>query len=363
MEQLLPFIVIGGGIVVFILFIMMAWFGRLWIKALASGAHVSLFSLIGMALQGVNASVIVESRIMLKKANLDVPSDFFVAHYLARGNVPVLAKAMVVATQGGLALNRDEMASHVLAGGDIVNVVTALISASRANITLSFEQSCAIDLAGRDVQAAVATSVMPKVIDCPDPGKGRQTIDAVSMDGIQLRAKARVTVRMRIEQLIGGATEETIIARVGEGIVSAIGSAATHKQVLENPDRISKAVLSKGLDNNTAFEIVSIDIADVDVGDNIGARLQADQARADMEVAKAKAEERRAMAAAREQEMQAEVVENQAKVVLAQAEVPKAIAEAFRGGNLGIMDYQRYKNIQADTGMRDAIGGNKDKSD
>jgi len=346
-----------GSLVAFVIVVMLFWYGRLWIQALASGAHVSLFSLLGMTLRGVNATVIVNSRIMAKKAGIEVPTDFLEAHYLARGNVPVLAQSIVVAHQGGLKLDLNEMSSHVLAGGDIQNVVRALVSASKAEIPLSFDEARAIDLAGRDVRAAVATSVMPKVIDCPDPAKGRQTIDAVAMDGIQLKAKARVTVRMRIEQLIGGATEETIIARVGEGIVSAIGSSQSHKEVLQNPDKISKNVLAKGLDNNTAFEIVSIDIADVDVGDNIGARLQADQAHADMEVAKAKAEERRAMAAAREQEMKASVVENRAKVVLAEAEIPKAMAEAFRSGNFGIMDYYRMKNIQADTSMRDSIGG------
>ncbi len=356
-QAVVGILVLGGGVLALILVILMFWYGRLWIQALASGAHVSIFSLVGMTLQGVNASVVVNSRIMTKKAGIDVPCDFLIAHYLARGNVPILSQAIVVGFQGGLSLDKGEMASHVLAGGDIQNVIRALVSASRANISLSFQEACAIDLAGRDVNNAVATSVMPVVIDCPDPAKGRNTIDAVALDGIQLRAKARVTVRMRLEQLIGGATEDTIIARVGEGIVSAIGSAESHKKVLENPDRISKAVLTKGLDANTAFEIVSIDIADVDVGDNIGARLQADQARADMEVAKAKAEERRAMAAAREQEMKAEVVENRAKVVLAEAEIPKAMAEAFRSGNFGIMDYYRMKNIQADTTMRDSIGG------
>ena len=235
------------------------------------------------------------------------------------------------------------------------NVIRALIAADKAKIKLSFDMACAIDLAGRDVLDAVRTSVNPKVIDCPDPTKGRHTIDAVAMDGIQLKAKARVTVRANLERLVGGATEETIIARVGEGIVTTIGSAETHKKVLENPDSISKRVLEKGLDSGTAFEILSIDIADIDVGENIGAKLQGAQAEADKRVAQAEAEKRRAMAVAREQEMTALVVENRAKVVLAEAEIPKAIAQAFREGNLGIMDYYHLKNIQADTEMRTSI--------
>jgi len=221
----------------------------------------------------------------------------------------------------------------------VPNVIRALIAANKADIELTFDRACAIDLAGRDVLDAVQTSVYPRVIDCPDPAKGRQTIDAVSMDGVQLKAKARVTVRVNLARLVGGATEETIIARVGEGIVTSIGSAGSHKKVLENPDVISQKVLEKGLDSGTAFEILSIDIADVDVGENIGAKLQADQAEADKNVAQAKAAERAAMAKAREQEMQAVVAENRAKVVLAEAEVPKAIAQAFREGNLGIADY------------------------
>jgi uncharacterized protein YqfA (UPF0365 family) len=222
--------------------------------------------------------------------------------------------------------------------------------------------ACAIDLAGRDVLDPVKTSVNPKVIDCPDPTMGRQTIDAVAMDGIQLKAKARVTVRANIERLVGGATEETIIARVGEGIVTTIGSAETHKKVLENPDSISKRVLEKGLDSGTAFEILSIDIADIDVGENIGAKLQSAQAEADKRVAQAEAEKRRAMAVAREQEMTAMVVENRAKVVLAEAEIPKAISQAFREGNLGIMDYYHLKNIQSDTEMRTSISKTSDDS-
>jgi uncharacterized protein YqfA (UPF0365 family) len=276
-----------------------------------------------MTFRRVNARIIVDSRIMAKKAGLDYDTPQLEAHYLARGNVP--------------------------------NVTRALIAADKAKIELGFDRACAIDLAGRDVLDAVKTSVNPKVIDCPDPTKGRQTIDAVAMDGIQLKAKARVTVRANIERLVGGATEETIIARVGEGIVTTIGSAETHKKVLENPDSISKGVLAKGLDSGTAFEILSIDIADIDVGDNIGAKLQADQAEADKRVAQAEAEKRRAMAVARAQEMTALVEENRAKVVLAEAEIPKAISQAFREGNLGIMDYYHLKNIQADTEMRTSI--------
>ena len=244
-----------------------------------------------------------------------------------------------------------------------MRVVQALIAANKANIALSFQKATAIDLAGRDVLDAVQTSVKPKVIDCPDPTKGPPTVAAVAMDGIQLKAKARVTVRTNINTLIGGATEETIIARVGEGIVTTIGSAESHKKVLENPDSISKVVLARGLDAGTAFEILSIDIADVDVGENIGAQLQTMQAEADKNIAQARAEERRAMAQAREQEMRAQVVEMRARVVQAEAEVPKAIAEAFRSGNLGIMDYYRMKNIMADTDMRQSISGVETKKE
>jgi len=321
-EALTIGIVIGS--IFLILFLLLIFkYGWLYIQALASGANVALIQLIGMTLRRVNARVIVDSRIMAKKAGLDYDTPQLEAHYLARGNVP--------------------------------NVIRALIAADKAKIDLGFDRACAIDLAGRDVLDAVKTSVNPKVIDCPDPAKGRQTIDAVAMDGIQLKTKARVTVRANIERLVGGATEETIIARVGEGIVTTIGSAETHKRVLENPDSISKRVLEKGLDSGTAFEILSIDIADIDVGENIGAKLQADQAEADKVVAQAEAEKRRAMAVARAQEMTALVEENRAKVVLAEAEVPKAISQAFREGNLGIMDYYHLKNIQSDTEMRTSI--------
>jgi len=306
-------------------------FFRLWLRALLSGAHVSIFRLLGMSLRKVNPQIIVDSRIMAVKA--------------------------------GLNLDTDQLEAHYLAGGDVRRVVQALIAASKANIPLNFQKATAIDLAGRDVLDAVRTSVHPKVIDCPDPTKGPATVAAVAMDGIQLRAKARVTVRTNIERLVGGATEETIIARVGEGIVTTIGSSPTHKKVLENPDTISKVVLQRGLDAGTAFEILSIDIADVDVGDNIGAQLQIKQAEADKQIAQARAEERAAMARAREAEMKAQVMEMRARVVEAEAEIPRAIAEAFRKGNLGIMDYYRIKNIVADTDMREAIAKLDDRGE
>jgi uncharacterized protein YqfA (UPF0365 family) len=304
-------------------------YGFLYFKALLANAHVGILEIVGMRLRGVSPTQIVDCRIMAIKAGLPIETRALETHVLARGNV--------------------------------LNVVRALIAANKANIDLSFNQACAIDLAGRDVLEAVQTSVNPKVIDCPDPRKGRDTVAAVAKDGIQLKAKARVTVRANLERLVGGAKEETIIARVGEGIVTTIGSAESYKVVLENPDMISKRVLEKGLDAGTAFEILSIDIADVDVGDNIGAKLQADQAEADKRVAQALAERRRAMAVAREQEMQALVAENRAKVVLAEAEVPKAIAQAFREGNLGIMDYYSLQNVQADTSMRESISGEQDQ--
>ena len=304
--------------------VFLKFFG-LWFRALLSGAHISIGQLIGMWIRRVKSRLIVDSRIMLTKAGIPVDSDKLETHYLA--------------------------------GGDVIRVSKALIAANKANIPLNFQRATAIDLAGRDVLDAVKTSVNPKVIDCPNPEKGKLTIDAVAKDGIQLQAKARVTVRANIERLVGGATEETIIARVGEGIVTTIGSAKSYKDVLENPDKISKTVLQKGLDAGTAFEILSIDIADVDVGENVGAKLQADQAEADKRRFQAVAEQRRALAQAREQEMSALVRENRAQVVLAEAEIPKAIAEAFRNGHLGIMDYYRLRNIQADTQMRESIGG------
>jgi uncharacterized protein YqfA (UPF0365 family) len=307
------------ALVVLLLFVK---FARLWLQAYFSRADVRLSELIGMWLRKVDARTIVISKI--------------------------------TAIQAGLTLTTRDLESHYLAGGRVPNVVRALIAANRANIDLSLQTATAIDLAGRDILEAVQTSVNPKVIDCPDPQKSRGTIDAVAQDGIQLKAKARITVRANIERLIGGATQETIIARVGEGIVTTIGSAITYKSVLENPDNISKTVLAKGLDAGTAYEILSIDIADVDVGDNVGAQLQAAQAEADMRRAKAEAEKRRAMAVAREQEMRALVVENESKV-------PLAMAEAFKKGNLGVMDYYRMKNVMADTSMRDSIAKPKKK--
>ena len=312
-------IIILAVLVFFLLFLK---FFRLWLQAKLSRADVKFSELIGMWLRKVDTRTIVLSKI--------------------------------TAVQAGLTLTTRDLESHYLAGGRVPNVVRALIAANRANIELTLKTATAIDLAGRDILEAVQTSVNPKVIDCPDPTKGRDTVDAVAQDGIQLKAKARVTVRANIERLIGGATQETIIARVGEGIVTTIGSAITYKSVLENPDNISKSVLAKGLDAGTAFEILSIDIADVDVGKNVGAELQAAQAEADMRRAKAEAEKRRAMAVAREQEMRALVVENESKV-------PLAMAEAFRKGNLGVMDYYRMKNIMADTDMRDSIAKPKEK--
>jgi uncharacterized protein YqfA (UPF0365 family) len=297
----------------------------LWISALAAGVKISIFTLIGMRLRRVIPSRVVNPLIKAHKAGLDVTTN--------------------------------QLESHYLAGGNVDRVVNALIAAERANIELTFERAAAIDLAGRDVLEAVQMSVNPKVIETP-------FISGVAMDGIEVKAKARITVRANIERLVGGAGEDTIIARVGEGIVSTIGSSDNHKKVLENPDLISRTVLGKGLDSGTAFEILSIDIADVDIGKNIGAELQTEQAEADKKIAQAKAEERRAMAVAQEQEMLARVQEMKAKVVEAEAEVPLAMAEALRSGNIGVMDYMNIKNITADTDMRDSIGKtNKENND
>jgi uncharacterized protein YqfA (UPF0365 family) len=323
-EQIIPYAVIVL-IVAFFLFLAWAVPLRLWIAALAARVPVSLFALVGMRLRRVNPRAIVEPLIMAHKAGLNLTTSMLESHYLANGHVDL--------------------------------VVLALISADKAKIPLTWERATAIDLAGRNVFDAVRMSVEPRVIDCPDPAKGLPTVSAVAKDGIQLKAKAKVTVRANLDRLIGGATEETIIARVGEGIVTTIGSAESHKQVLENPDMISKRVLQKGLDAGTAFEILSIDIADVDVGDNIGAKLQIDQAQADKQIAQAKAERRAAEARALEQENLAKVQEMRAKVVEAEAEIPRAIAEAFRAGRLGIMDYYNLRNVQADTQMRQAIAG------
>ncbi len=300
---------------------------NLWIQSVLTGAGITIFDLIGMTFRRVNPQLIVKSMIMAVQAGVNEPE-----------------------------LHSQALEAHYMAGGDVRLVVRALIAAKKAKtIQLTFREATAIDLAGRDVLESVQTSVYPKVIDCPARASSRLTLDAISKDGIQLKVKARVTVRANLQQLIGGATEETIIARVGEGIVSAIGSSENHKLVLENPDMISKAVLARRLDSQTAFEIVSIDIADIDVGDNIGARLDADQAEADMRVARARAEGRRAMAVAEEQEEFAAIEESRAFLVEAEADVPQAMADAFRSGKLGILDYYQMKNIQSDTDMRTSI--------
>lgn len=311
------------AIVCVMILMMLARFIGLWFQAFVSGTPISLFNIIGMSLRKIPPRIIVNARITSYKAGL---------------------KAITVA----------DLETHYLAGGNVINVVRALIAADKANIPMTWRQATAIDLAGRDLLDAVKTSVNPKVIDCPDSKHG-QYITAVAKDGVQLKCHARVTVRTNILQLVGGATEETIIARVGEGIVNAIGAAETHSDVLESPQRISRLVLERGLDAQTAFEILSIDIADITIGENIGARLRADKAESDKRIAQAKAEERRAMAVAMEQENSAKVCEMQAKVVEAEAQIPMAIADAFRKGHLGVMDFYRLKNVQADTEMRKAI--------
>lgn len=329
---LMGILVVAGIIALFVCMLLLKFIG-LWIQAFTSGASVSMTALIGMWFRKVDPREIVESRIQAARAGLNITTAMLETHYLSVGKQR----------------------------GRVLRVVNSLIAADRAKIELDWNTSCAIDLAGRDIFDAVQTSVNPKVIDCPSSGSGRTTIDAVAQDGVQLKARARVTVRANLGRLIGGATEETIIARVGEGIVTTIGSSVSHKKVLENPDSISKTVLSKGLDAGTAFEILSIDIADIDVGENIGAKLQADQAESDKRRFQAEAEKRRAMAVAQEQEFKAEIEKNQALVVLAQAEVPKAMAEAFRSGHMGVMDYYRMQNIQSDTSMRSSIAGNDDQ--
>ncbi|MEZ5014871.1 MAG: flotillin-like protein FloA [Chitinophagales bacterium] len=323
-SQIITIGIVVVGIIVLIIFLMFMRLFGLWFTAQLTGVRVSFLQLILMRWRRVDARSIVDN--------------------------------MITAHKAGIPLTRDLLEAHYLAGGNIKRVVNALVSADKANIPLDFKAATAIDLAGRDVFEAVQMSVQPRVIESPP-------VTAVAKDGIQLIAKARVTVRANIQKLVGGAGEETILARVGEGIVTTIGSAANHKAVLENPDTISKTVLNKGLDSGTAFEILSIDIADVDIGKNIGAELQIDQANADKNIAQAKAEERRAMAIAAEQEMKAKAQEARAKVIEAEVQVPLAMAEAFRNGNLGIMDYYKMKNIQADTDMRDSIskgGGKKD---
>ncbi len=300
-------------------------FIRLWIQSLLTGADISIFNLLGMKLRKVNYDMIVNQKIALIQSDVKVTTGDLESHFLARGNVPRTA--------------------------------AAVIAAHKAGLDLPWKRAAAIDLAGRDVLEAVRTSVNPKVIDCPNPAQGKQYLDAVCKNGIQLLAKARVTVRTKLDRLVGGATEETIIARVGEGIVKAIGSAHDHREVLANPGLISQTVLHSGLDAQTAFEIVSIDIANLEPGENVGAKLAADQAGSDLRVAQADAEKRRSLAVALEQEMQAMIQENRAKVVLAEAEIPKAIAEAFRTGRLGVMEYYQMQNMQADTGMRKNISG------
>jgi len=317
------------GLIVFIIGLILLNFGFIYIRALFSGAKVTFTELVALRLRSLPVGLVVDTRI--------------------------------TAVKSGLPLTIDDLSTHYLAGGSIEMVVQSLIAAKKAGIQLTFDKACAIDLAtkgtGKTVIEAVRTSVNPKVIDCPNPASGKSTIDGVAKDGIVVKAKARVTVRTNLDRFVGGATEETIIARVGEGIVTTIGTAESYKVVLENPDRISKTVLDKALDSNTAFEILSIDIADVDVGENIGAKLQAEQAEANKLVAQAHAEVRRAAAVAVEQEMTARVQEMRARVVEAEAQIPLAMAEAFRSGNLGIMDYYKMKNIQSDTGMRDSIAG------
>ena len=315
-------------IVALVVIFVFARYFRLWIQSKTTGAGIGIFDLIRMKFRRVNPNVMVRSKIMAVQAGLDesegLTTKNLEAHYLAGGNVPLVVRAMIAARKAKI-------------------------------IDLDFKRATAIDLAGRNILEAVQTSVYPLVIDCPMRGSKRPSLDAIAKDGIQLKVKARVTVRANLDQLIGGATEDTIVARVGEGIVSAIGSAETHAHVLENPDTISRAVLAKKLDSQTAFEIVSIDIADIDVGDNIGARLKADQAEADTRVARAQAEGRRAMAVSQEQENFAKIEENRGHLVEAEAEVPRAMADAFSSGRLGILDYYKLKNVQADTDMREAI--------
>jgi uncharacterized protein YqfA (UPF0365 family) len=328
-------IIVGVALVIVALIIVGIFlsFFTVWIRAILAGAPVSPVTLVAMRLRQVPYGLIVDARITARKAGIDI--------------------------------SIDDMEAHYLAGGNVVPTVQALIAAQKARITLDWQRACAIDLAtkgsGKNVVEAVRTSVDPKVIDCPNPEAGRTTIDGVAKDGIQVKVKARVTVRTNLDRFVGGAKEETIIARVGEGIVTTIGSAESYKVVLESPDSISKVVLKRGLDVGTAFEILSIDIADVDVGENVGAKLQEAQAEANKNMAQAQAEIRRAAAVALEQEMKARVQEMQAKVVEAQAQVPLAMAEAFRKGNLGVMDYFKMENVQADTGMRKSIGQTEEK--
>ncbi len=323
-------VIFAALLIALVLFAVFARYFRLWIQSFTTGANISIFDLLGMTFRKVNPSIIVRSKIMAVQAGLGEETG-------------ITGKALE---------------AHYLAGGNVPRVIRSIIAANKAKtIPLDYKLATAIDLAGRDLFDAVQTSVYPKVIDCPPRGSGKESLDAVAKNGIQLKVRARVTVRANLLQLIGGATEETIIARVGEGIVSAIGASELHTDVLANPDRISKAVLARKLDSQTAFEIVSIDIADIDVGENIGARLQADQAEADMRVARANAEGRLAMARAMEQENMAKIEESRAKLVEAEAAVPQGMAEAFQSGKLGILDYYKLRNMQADTDMRKSIAG------
>lgn len=368
-DEMLDWVGLAGGailaVILLFLVLMFAMFGRLWVKARFSGAPVSFGSLIGMFFRGVNASLIVEMRISATRAGItSLPTPNLEDLYLVRkkpDDLRICISSIITAHKAALSITLDQLQSHHFAGGNITNVVRAMVESTRAKISLDFDAARAIDLAGRDVLDAIHTSVNPKVIDCPLGTLGPDArLDAVSRDGIRLLIKARVTIRTCLERLIGGATEETIIARVGQGIVSAIGSSETYKAVLENPDGISRVVLSQGLDAATAFEIVSVDIADVSVAGvadkaNVGAYLDTERALADKQQRQAEAEGRRAMAIAREAEMRAAVEENRAKLVAAEAEVPLAMADAFRAGNLGVMDYLRMRNIQADSDMRDSI--------
>lgn len=312
---LAPLLLVAGALILLMIFLYFVPI-NLWITAVFSGVRVGLIELVVMRIRKVPPSLVVN--------------------------------AMITATKAGVVITTNDIETHYLAGGNVPSVIKALVSADKANIPLDFKLAAAIDLAGREVFEAVQVSVNPKVIDTP-------SVAAVAADGIQLIARARITVRANIQQLVGGAGEDTILARVGEGIVTSIGSAKSHKDVLENPDKISKLVLERGLDSGTAFQILSIDIADVDVGENIGAKLQIDQANADLKVAEARAEERRAMAVAEEQEMKAKSQEARAKVILAEAEIPMAMADAFRSGNFGVMDYYKLQNVKADTSMRESI--------
>lgn len=328
--QYLPLLIMSASTSIFLLVLLFLFigicgfilfkFGWLYIKAITSDAHVSILQMIGMSFRNVDVRSVVECRIMAKKVGIDIASS--------------------------------SLEAHSLSGGNVNHVVRSLIAAQKANIRLNFDRACAIDLSGRDVFDAVKTCINPKVIDCPDPAKGCATLDAVTKDGIQLKARALVTIRTDIERLVGGATEETVIARVGEGIITTIGSFETYRKALESPDLVSKLVMEKRLDSDTAFQILSVNIVSIMVGDNITAKLQADQAEADKRIAQADAEKRRRTAIAREQEMKVLTEENIAKILAAEAEVPKAIAQAFREGNLGIMDYYHLKNIQADTEMK-----------